>query len=249
LLTAIRGMPKPALVIVLVGLLATALAGYIKATGIDTPEANLSWKVTELVAPTEQVGLGPNGRISIERTSASTTLRNPEGVLLFRVAGLVRISHPGGGPVEVTCALESRPPDSRAARTSVARAAWPRANEEIARQVPETANITFDTGERSIVVTPLRDLIGNYTNSSEPTSVRWSGAAGQRQVWIWNLPEGPGGGTASLGFIAVFETAKQPRGSIECRADTADETSTVATSFSVDTGPQSKSSGTASSTD
>jgi len=249
LLTAIRGMPKPALVVVLVGLLATALAGFIKATGVDTPESNLSWKITELVAPTEPVGLGPNGRITIERTSASTTLRNPEGVLLFRVAGLVRISHPGGGPVKVTCALRSSTSESRTAQTKVERAAWPRPADEIPRQVPETAKVAFDTGKRSYVVTPLRALIGSYMDSSKPASVRWPVADRQRQAWIWNLPEGPGVGTASLGFIAVFETAKQPRGFIECRADTADETSTVATSFLVDAGPESNSSGTASSTD
>lgn len=231
MLRAIRDMPKLALAVVLVGLLATALAGYIKASGSVTPEANLSWKFTELVAPTEPVALGPNGSISIERAQASTTRPNPEGNLLFRVAGLVRISHPESDPVEVTCAVEPRASDSRAARTKVARAAWPRASEEIPRQVPETATIAFDTDEKDYEVTPLRDLIGNYTDSGKPASVRWSGAAEQRQVWTWNLPEGPGPGTASLGFIAVFVTGEQPGGSIECRADTGGSATKVATAF------------------
>ena len=211
-------IPRLALAVVIVGLLATvAVYGISRLPGSGSQE--IDWDTSEEIAspPTRNVGSGTFG---VSRTSLSALAPNEDGLLIYRVAGVVRVASGGRKPTRVRCDVFSRVKgDTRIARSIRLRAAWPKPSEDLqAQDVPETSFVKFKTSENNKIDLPIRDVLRRYVDIGSPVTVTWDGYVEDDQNWIWRMTEGTGAGTVTLPWLVIFESETRPEGPIECEA-------------------------------
>lgn len=211
-------IPRPAIVVVLVGIVAS-LAIYGLSYLPGSSSVAIEWDTLETIdaPPAETVG---QGSFAVARTSLSALAPNEEGLLIFRVAGVVRIDSAGRKPTRVRCDVASKAGrDTQMARSTKLRAAWPKPSDRLqAQDFPETSSVLFTNGERNKVDLPIRDVARRYTDSMAPTEVDWDGYIEDDQNWVWTMSDGTGTGAATLPWLVIFEAEERPRGTIDCVA-------------------------------
>lgn len=212
------GFPRLAIAVVVLGVVASlAIYGLSFVPGEGSVE--IDWDTTEAIQtpPAKDVGAGSFG---ISRASLSALAPNDDGLLLYRVAGAVRVNSGGRKPTRVRCDVISRVAgDTRMARSTRLRAAWPKPSDDLIQQdVPETSFVRYQTGDSRKIDLPIRDVLRRYVDIGAPVSVDWDGYVEDDQNWIWRMTEGTGAGTATLPWLVIFESENRPRGSIECTA-------------------------------
>lgn len=211
-------IPTLAIATVVVGLLAS-LAIYGLSFVPGTGSLEIGWDTTEPIAspPAKDVGTGSFG---VTRTSLSALAPNDDGLLLYRVAGVVRVDSGGRKPTRVRCDIFSKVAgDTRMARSSRLRAAWPKPSDDLlAQEVPETSLVKYRTGDSKKIDLPIRDVVRRYTDVGATITVDWDGYTEDDQNWIWRMTQGTGAGTATLPWLVIFESETRPKGSIECAA-------------------------------
>ncbi len=224
-------IPRLAIAVVLVGLLAS-LAVYGLSFVPGSSSVKVDWDTIEEIAspPARDAG---EGSFSVSRTSLSALAPNEDGMLLYRVAGVVRVDSGGRKPTEIRCDVISRADgDTRMARSTRLRAAWPKPSDDLqAQDVPETSFAKFQTGDSNKIDLPIRDVVRQYVNIALPVTVDWDGYIEDDQNWIWNLPEGTGAGSATLPWLVIFEAEDRPKGSIECAATIGAKKSEISIPF------------------
>lgn len=213
-------IPRPAIIVVIVGIVASlAIYGLSFVPGSGSVE--IDWDTSEEIAapPARDVG---SGTFAVTRTSLSALAPNDDGLLLFRVAGVVRVNSGGRKPTKVRCDIHSRVEgDTRMARSSKLRAAWPRPSSgvDLHRQaVPDTSSVKFRTSESKKIDLPIRDVVRRYVDTNAFVTTDWDGYTEDIQNWIWRMREGTGAGTTTLPWLVIFETETRPRGKIDCTA-------------------------------
>jgi hypothetical protein len=211
-------LPRLAVWVVAIGLLASAVIygiSFLPGSG----SVEVEWDtVEEISAPAEKrVG---RGTFELARPTLSALAPNEEGLLLYRVAGVVRVDSRGSQPTTVRCDIYSMSDDdTRIARSSKLRTAWPRPSDELQKQdVPETSYAKFATEEAKKVDLPIRDVARRYTDSIADTTVDWDDYNEDYQTWIWEMKNGTGVTAASMPFVVIFEASDRPRGLIDCEA-------------------------------
>ncbi len=213
-------LPGLAIGVVILGVVASlAIYGLSFVPGNGSQEIDWDTKEEITAPPVQNVG---NGQFGVTRTSLSALAPNEDGLLLYRVAGVVRLDSGGRQASKVRCDIFSRAQgDTRMARSGHLRAAWPRPSSgvDVHRQaVPETSTVKFTTGDAKKVDLPIRDVLRSYVNTSAMTTVEWEGYTEDDQNWIWELPDGSGAGAVTLPWLVIFEAETRPKGKIECVA-------------------------------
>jgi hypothetical protein len=214
-------IPRLAIAVVILGVVASlAIYGLSFVPGNGSLE--IDWDTSEEIAspPTKDVG---DGSFAVSRTSLSALAPNEDGLLLYRVAGVVRVNSGGRKPAQVRCDIYSRVAgDTRMARSGHLRAAWPRPSTgaDVHRQaVPDTSSVKFRTGDSKKIDLPIHDVIPlYYVSTNALVTVDWDGYVEDDQNWIWHLPDGSGAGATALPWAVIFETETRPKGSIDCTA-------------------------------
>ncbi|MCB0871628.1 MAG: hypothetical protein KDB52_12415 [Solirubrobacterales bacterium] len=211
-------IPRLAIWVVILGIVASlAIYGLSFIPGNGSLE--IDWDTSEEIATPDSTDLG-GGSFSLARTSLSAIAPNEDGLLLFRVAGAVRVQSGGRVPTRVRCDIFSRVKgDTRLARASRLRAAWPRSSDNLqAQDVPETSSVKYRSGDSKKIDLPIRDVLRMYTDTDVPTEVLWDGYVEDSHAWIWKMNDGTGAGTATLPWAVIFESETRPKGTIECSA-------------------------------
>mgnify|MGYP001189003570 CR=1 FL=1 len=224
-------IPRLAIAVVILGLVASvAVYGISKLPGSGS--VKVDWDTSEEIAspPAKPVG---DGSFAVSRTSLAALAPNEDDLLIYRVAGVVRINSGGRKPTEVRCDVLSRVEgDTRMARSTRLRAAWPKPSDKLqAQDVPETSFVKFPTGDTKKIDLPIRDVVRRYVDIALPVTVDWDGYVEDDQNWIWNMPEGTGAGAATLPWLVIFESETRPRGTIECAASIGGERSRIRIPF------------------
>jgi len=209
-------IPRLAIWVVVAGLLASAVVygiSFLPGSG----SVAIDWDTTEEISapPEKRVG---RGTFEVARPTISALAPSEEGLLLYRVAGVVRVDSRGGQPTTVRCDVHSESDeDTRIARSSKLRTAWPRPSDELQRQdVPETSYAKFVTADARKVDLPIRDVARRYTDSIADTTVDWDDYNEDFQTWVWEMKNGTGVTAASMPFVVIFEASDRPEGQIDC---------------------------------
>ena len=230
-------IPRVAIVVVVAGLVVSALIyaiSFLPGSG----SLEIDWDTSEPVAspPAKTVG---EGSFAVSRTSLSAIAPNEEGLLLYRVAGVVSIDSGGRTNTRVRCDVKSQVEgDTRMARSTKLRAAWPKPSEALQiQEVPETSFVKFSTGEDKKLDLPIRDVVQRYTDSSAPTVVEWDGYVEDNQNWIWKMADGTGPGTATMPWLVIYESETRPEGMIDCVASVGTESTRIKVPFRQDEWP------------
>lgn len=214
-------IPRLAIGVVILGVIASlAIYGISFLPGSGSLE--IDWDTSEELAspPTKQVG---TGTFSVGRASLSAIAPNEDGLLLYRVAGAVRVESGGRKPTRVRCDIRSGVNgDTRLARSGGLRAAWPRSSSDLdvkRQDVPEVSSVKYRSDDSKKIELPIRDVVRRYSDIDSAVVVEWEGYVEDKQTWIWNMADGTGAGSATLPWLVIFESEDRPRGTIICSAD------------------------------
>lgn len=214
-------IPRLAIAAVVLGVVASlAIYGLSFVPGNGTAEVD--WDTSEAIAspPSRDVGSGTFG---VTRTNLSSIAPNEDGLLVYRVAGVVRVGSGERKATRVRCDIKSQVKgETRLARSGGLRAAWPRSSSEVdvkRQKVPDFSSVKYQSGDAKKIELPIRDVVRQYSDIRSTVVVEWDGYVEDRHTWIWKMQDGTGAGVATLPWVVIFESETRPEGTIDCLAD------------------------------
>lgn len=211
-------IPRLAVGVVVLGLI-VSLAVYALSFLPGNGSEEIAWDTVEPIKSPSAKAAG-GGSLAVTRTSLAALAPNEDGLLLYRVAGAIRIESNGRKTTQVRCDVTSRVAgDTRIARSTRLRAAWPKPSDDLqAQEVPETSFVKYATADANKVDLPIRDVARRYIDADVPVTVDWDSYIENSQNWVWHLDDGTGAGAATLPWLVIFEADNRPRGTIRCSA-------------------------------
>jgi hypothetical protein len=225
-------MPRGALIVVGVGLLACVVAALATTEPGSSEAAQLSWVQHAPVPDSRQVPIpGGNGqRMQLVESGLRATGTNVSGYSLYRSAATLRID--SGSPVgnsKILCSTRA-PEGGEVARTPKSRASYPRSSEELSEQpVPEVVLVEFSSHGTNLAVVEFEDLFEKGFATEKGVRVEWPTYRTGDERWEWKLPAGPPKRDLELPFATVWKTTRVPRASIACTLTTSAGRATVRT--------------------
>ncbi len=228
-----NGIPRGALIVVAVGLLACVAAAVLATDKSSGAAANLEWVQTKSIPASDPVAVpGGGGQMRLQRGQIAASGLNVAGYTLFRVYSSLRID--AGSPLEeatILCATKGGPRSEIARSTGGLRALYPRSNENgiYSQAVPETLVISFAARGGTAVLVEAADLrIPGFT-SEQGVKLEWP----EYRTGIERLEYFIAGGTPEqdlvLPFYSVWKGTAPPAARISCTVETAAGEATVET--------------------
>jgi hypothetical protein len=224
--------PRGALVVIAVGLVATAAAA-LASTDKPLSAAQLTWDARAPLPDSRSVAIPGGGTMRIEQAGLRATALNAGGYRLYRVAGVLNIStgaHVGQGRVRCITRVPTR---TIVAHTTNQRASYPRPSDELIKQgVPRTSLVEFSAQNSDLAVVDFEDAFDRYTGKTGIT-VEWTPFRPGQQGWDWGLPSGRPGKPLTLGFGSIWRTTITPAARIACTVETEAGVATTRTAGSL----------------
>jgi hypothetical protein len=226
--------PRGALIVVAIGLLATAVAALA-----STDESGGAWVEVEWVAksalPDSRLARIPGGgAMRLEEAGLRMTEGNIEGERIFRLASVLRIDAGSAvGQARVRCT--TRGGGAELARTGDNRGAFPRSTSEESltkQEVPDRAGLKFHISGGEYASLELGDAFDAYTNLPGVVGT-WEEHRDDAMGWQWGFPEGRPEQRVTLGFASFWKTTKPPAGSVSCTLVNAVGAASVGTAGSL----------------
>lgn len=223
-------MPRGALVVVAVGLLASLAAALLTTDKSSGAAAQLEWAQKAPLPDSRPVAVpGGGGQMRLTEAGIRATGTNASGHALFRVAAVLAIdagSPVGGG--RIRCVLQG-PRYSEVAQTPNLRATYPRSSEELVKQpVPGEVEVEFNSHGVELAALELGDAFERFA-SERGVKLEWPAYRVGRERWEWFLPPGPPSAPLRLGFASVWRTTAVPAAKISCTLTTSAGSATVRT--------------------
>jgi hypothetical protein len=226
-------IPRGALAVVAVGLIATVAAALLADENLSGEAAALEWTQAKKL-PVSAPAAVPGGGQKMQLTGAAlhATGVNVSGYSLFSSGAVLRIG--AGAPVgsaRIACKMNA-PKQTEVAQTPGSRASYPRSSEKnLAEQpVPESGvQVEFSSHGSGLAEIELEGL--PHTYATEPgIKLEWPNYRIGVEHWHWFLPPGAPKAPLVLPFITVWRTTKIPAAEIACTLTTSAGTASVHTS-------------------
>jgi hypothetical protein len=217
------GVPRGAILVVIVGLLACVAAALLTVDQSSGGE-QLSW---DLEGTIPDSGPGP---LQIRDATINATRPNASGYKLFRIAATAQLD-PGSfaGAIPVSCTVEA-PPRSLLGRTPGKRASYPLPSTDLESQaVPDLSIVRFNAKGTDLVGVDVSDAIPDFTNAND-VKVDWAPYKPGRQTWDWVLRPAKRKEPVTLSFATMWRTTADPGAKIRCSAQVGARKLSAATS-------------------
>ena len=208
-------LPRGAIAVVVVGLLATLAAHLLTNVDLATGE-RLEWEESAELPDSKAAKLGQDGEVRITGGRIDSTRDNTSGYRIFRIVARLEID-PGGDQRRIDADCTTEVPDGVIiARTPGRRASFPQPSEQLgAQEVPEIVILRFNAKGSDINGVELNDAFETYTNSRD-VLVEWSDYKQGRHTWEYVIK----GGTAekpTVSFASMWRTTTtEPAATISC---------------------------------
>jgi len=217
-----NGIPRGALVVIAVGLIATVAAALLatdRSAGAATP---LEWVQEGAIPDSAAVPVpGGGGEMQLTDAGLKATGTNFSGYGLYRVAAVLRVdagSPVGGG--RIFCRVKGR--NSFVAQTPKLRASYPRSSDNLHQQdEPEVVQVRFSSHGGSRAVVDFEDILREGFANERGIKLEWPVYEEGAERWQWFLPPGPPQEDLVLPFATVFKTTGIPAASIACTMTTS----------------------------
>lgn len=225
-------MPRGALIVVAVGLLACVAAALLATDKSSGSAADLEW-VQKVPLPDSKAVPVPGGsgqQIRLTEAGIRATGTNVSGYSLYRVAAKLEIDAGAAiGSGRIRCAIQA-PGDTEVAQTPGSRASYPRSSEDLfAQEVPEVVLAEFSSHGATLAVLEFEDLFEDGFSSERGLKVEWPTYQFGKERWEWFLPPGQPQKTLELPFASVWKTTAIPSAKIACTLTTSAGEATVKT--------------------
>jgi hypothetical protein len=231
-------IPRGAIAVVVVGLLATLAAALLTAGKGSGEAAHLEFVQQRAIPPSKAVAVPGSGeaKMSLLEGKIQATGTNVAGYALFRVYSILKIAKEA--PVSkgrVVCATHATSRTSEIAQTSGGlRALYPRSSEEgiYGQEVPETVLIGFHSHNYELAVLEVGDLPERFT-TIEGVKLEWPEYEVGTEHLDYFLPEGKAKGAIELPFYTVWRSQEPPAAKVSCTLEVAAGKATVETEGSL----------------
>ncbi len=224
-------VPRAALIVVAVGLLACVVAAVAASSPSGGAAAQLEWVQTTPLPDSKRVPVpGGGGTVQLTEGGIRSTGTNFSGYALYRTAATLKID--AGSPVgsgRIRCSTKV-PQGTEVAQTPGSRASYPRSSEELIEQkVPEVVLAQFSSHNDNLAVLEFEDLFQDGFAPVKGIKVEWPEYKVGDERWEWFLPSGPPARTLDLPFASVWKSTSIPAARIACTLTTSAGTATVRT--------------------
>lgn len=226
--------PRGALIVIAVGLLATAVAALASTDKSGGSWVEVEWEAKAALPDSKPARIPGGGSMRLEDAGLRVTEDNINGERLFRLAAVLEIdSGSAVGQARVGCTMNGG--GAELARTGDNRGAFPRSTSEESltkQDVPERVGLKFRISGAEYASLELVDAFDAYTSLPGVVGT-WEEHRTTSMGWQWGLPKGRPEQPVTLGFASFWKTTRPPSGSVSCVVENATGAATVRTAGSL----------------
>jgi hypothetical protein len=232
-------IPRGAIAVVVVGLLAT-IAAALLTTGKGSGEAAHLEFVQQRAIPDSKPVAVPGGKgaqMQLVDGKIQATGTNDGGYLLFRVVSTLKIDK--GAPLDegsLVCTIHATRAGTEIARSSGGlRMLYPRSSEDgiYGQSVPETVLAHFAShGDELALLEEVGGLPEHWT-TVKGVKLEWPKYEVGTEHLDYSLPSGKATATVELPFYTIWHSTKAPAAAISCRLKVPAGTATAKTEGSL----------------
>jgi hypothetical protein len=226
-------IPRGALAVIAVGLLACVAAALLTTGKGSGESANLEWVKGAAVEDSKSVEVpGGGGSMQLIEGSIAATGTNVSGYALFRVATTLRVD--AGSPVgdaRILCRTNAGPKTEIARSAEGLRALYPRSSETgiFSQAVPERLVMDFSARGGENVIVEAEDLrIPGFT-TEKGVKLEWTKYREGREGLKYFIAGGKPTQDLDLPFFTIWKTTGLPSATVSCTLTTSAGDSTATT--------------------
>lgn len=224
--------PRGALVVVVIGLIATVAAALLTADASGGSSVEIEWTAHAQLPDSPPAPIPGGGSLRLQDGGLRASEDNIEGERIFRATSVLRIA-PGSavGHARVRCRMSGGGPGTELGRTVNSRAAFPRSSGEynlIKQEVPESVGVRLPIQGAEYASLELGDAFETFTGLPGVV-VSWMPHRTYSQEWQWGLPEGRLQEPLDLAFASFWRTAGKLDAHVSCTVETDAGKATVRT--------------------
>lgn len=227
--------PRGALVVVAIGLLATAVAAIASTAESGGAWVEVDWVAKAALPDSKAAPIPGGGSMRLEDAGLRVTEDNISGERLFRLAAVLRIEAGSAvGQARVGCSM--RGDGAELARTGDNRGAFPRSTSEESltkQDVPDRVGMKFHISGGEYASLELADAFDAYTGLRGVVGT-WEEHETGSMGWQWGLPKDRPEEPVTLGFASFWKTTRAPSGSVACTLENAVGAASARTAGSLD---------------
>lgn len=233
-------IPRAAIIIVAIGLLATIAAAALTDTGAGSGEAaHLEFVQKGKIPDSKPVTVPGSKKLKMQLVGGTikATGTNVAGYSLFRVLSIVKIDAGARIGGELLCAVNAPRTGTLIAQSSGSlRMLYPRSSEEgvSGQEVPETVLARFAShGHLLAVLEEVKEDMPEAFTTIEGVKVGWPEYEEGTEHILYHLPHGKAKATVELPFYTIWKSQKAPAAEISCTLETKLGKATVETKGSL----------------
>lgn len=232
-------IPRGAIVVVAIGLLATILAAVLSNSGSNGGEAAHLEFVQKAKIPDSKAVTVPgskNLKMQLVDASIKSTGTNVAGYSLFRVLSTLKIDKDARIGGELLCSIHAPRTGTLIAQSSGGlRMLYPRSSKSgISGLQPEPVVARFAShGLTLALLEEVTEDMPEYFTTIEGVKVGWPEYEEGTEHILYHLPHGKAKATVELPFYTVWKTKKAPAAEISCTLETKLGKATVETEGSL----------------
>ncbi|HWC08578.1 MAG TPA: hypothetical protein VG458_05970 [Solirubrobacterales bacterium] len=229
-----NGIPRGALIVVAVGLLACLAAAALATDKGSGESATLEWVKRGPVPDSKPVAIpGGNGKeMQLIKGSIVATGTNVSGYALFRVATTLRIDADSPvGDAQVLCATEGGPRSEIARSGEGLRALYPRSSDSgiFSQGVPERLVMDFSARGGENVIVEAEDLLIRGFTTEQGVKLEWPRYIEGTERLKYFIAGGKPTEDLDLPFFTIWKTTAVPSATVSCTVTTSAGKATVST--------------------
>jgi hypothetical protein len=232
-------IPRGAIAIVVVGLIAT-LAAALLTTGKGSGEAAHLEFVQQRAAPDSKPVVVPGSKdaqMQLVENRIQATGTNFGEYELFRAVDVLKIDK--GAPIgggRIVCTIHALGRGTLIGQSSNGlRTLYPRSSEEgiFGQSIPETILVRFSSHGYELATLEVFDLKQPRFATIKGVKLDWPAYEEETEHLDYFLPEGKAKATVELPFYSVWRTQEPPAAKVSCRLEVAAGKATVKTESSL----------------
>lgn len=223
--------PRGAIVVIVVGLIATLAAALLSTESAGGSSVELEWLKQAQISDSRTAALPGGGSMRLGDAGLRSTEDNVNGERVYRVTAVLKIEAGSAvGQARVRCLMRGGT-GAELGRTVNSRGAFPRSSGEYnltKQEVPGSVGIRFPVRGAEYASLEFEDAFPVFTDLAGVV-VSWAPSRTASQEWQWGLPKGRPVATLELGFASFWRTAGTPAARISCTLENDGGAATVRT--------------------
>jgi len=227
--------PLGAIVVVVVGLIATLAATVLSTESAGGSSVEVEWERQAQIPDSRAVAIPGGGSMRLGDAELRATEDNVNGELVYRVTAVLKIEAGSAvGQARVRCQMRGGA-GAELGRTVNSRGAFPRSSGEYnltKQDVPGSVGIRFPSKGAEYASLEFEDAFPAFTDLAGVV-VSWAPYKTASQEWQWGLPKGRPTEPLELGFASFWRTSGTPEARITCVLESNNGAASIRTAGSL----------------